>query len=885
MNFTVKLCSALWVFSLVLIPDLGRSATITVNPGDNLSQVIFSASSGDTVLVNAGTYIGSTTTGDPYNPHFWIDKSLILKAADPSSPPTLTVPDGTNSAVLISASDVTVDGFVITGANYGVFVQDFQHLNGGSLANINIQHLTITTNDSNTGHGISFDTVSNSVIDSCTIVAARDNGIYVTASSNVLVMGNTVQSTIVQHGIGITYSDNITVADNVISGSGFHGILLVDTDYSRVVNNIVSGHTYDGIDLTDGSDFNYVGNNQIPAPGLGLGRNTGTGMWFNSESDFNFAYGNSMSGSPENGFSVWLSSNNYLLNNTVAGNFEGGIFVWNAVGANTGSIGNTPNHNVLHSNYVFDNYNNGQIHIKGANNTDIAYNFLSGTYEGSEAGAKFGHGNDSSAAVDGLLFYENTMMNFHGGPSFWENVTNAKFFRNRLFNVTEKWAMNPAGVVFDNGAVVGGNFWTDHAAIGNPSQGTPYSNIIYDLIGHTGMYPDRFPYQDEHLQASGTYEMQVREPYAAQYMAAGTTKTIRWNSQGCVYVDISLSSATGSSQAVVTGYPDLGFYNWQVPAVTQADDYKVSVVCTDSAGAAHVSDSSQSFSIRDASLKIVAPGRYERVAVGSRMKVAWLKSSAVEAVDIYTRADANTAWSLALAGATSDFAMITLPETASRSFGIRVSASSLSSSGDSVDGGCLLRDSIGNFISPVSTDLLSISSRHELQWLCPSSSYSVDIHYINGSSQQTVATGLADFGRYTWLVPADWGSGSRLQIDCKDASGNMIAQLAQGSGGCTAIDDNLNMQIPCVSVANNYYQVSLSRYSNSSDGGGYYWRLGDVSTSADNGQCVVPDTDLNLLLPCVRVNGLEYQVNLHRYYNPDDSNSFFWQLGNVSLSQ
>ena len=52
----------------------------------------------------------------------------------------------------------------------------------------------ITTDTSDAGHGISFESTENSVIDSNVATNAHDNGIFVTASSNILVMNNTVRA-------------------------------------------------------------------------------------------------------------------------------------------------------------------------------------------------------------------------------------------------------------------------------------------------------------------------------------------------------------------------------------------------------------------------------------------------------------------------------------------------------------------------------------------------------------------------------------------------------------------------------------------------------------------------------------------------------------------
>ena len=70
------------------------------------------------------------------------------------------------------------------------------------------------------GHGIDFHGVQNSVIDSCTIVSAYANGIFLEAgSNNNLVMNNTVLSTTTQHGIAVQGSSDNVIVGNTISGA------------------------------------------------------------------------------------------------------------------------------------------------------------------------------------------------------------------------------------------------------------------------------------------------------------------------------------------------------------------------------------------------------------------------------------------------------------------------------------------------------------------------------------------------------------------------------------------------------------------------------------------------------------------------------------------
>ena len=156
-----------------------------------------------------------------------------------------------------------------------------------------------------------------------------------------------------------------------------------------------------------------------------------------------------------------------------------------------------------------------------------------------------------------------------------------------------------------------------------------------------------------------TYGVVVYEPYADSRLAAGSVKTIRWKSEGCVAVDITYTSSAGSG-TIVTDYPDIGYYSWTVPSVATANDYQITVSCKNSAGTAvGATETSGAFSIASSALKLASPGRAFRVAAGSNVRVAWLKSSSVSDVDVYLK---HSGGDWALQGSSSGtFMDITLP--------------------------------------------------------------------------------------------------------------------------------------------------------------------------------------------------------------------------------
>ena len=121
----------------------------------------------------------------------------------------------------------------------------------------------------------------------------------------------------------------------------------------------------------------------------------------------------------------------------------------------------------------------------------------------------------------------------------------------------------------------------------------------------------------------------------------------------------------------------------------------------------------------------------------------------------------------------------------------------------------------------------------------------------------------------------------------KDAAGNVSAATVSTSaaiqviaGTCATLDAILNVNIPCIDVGGQFYEVGLNRYENPTDFFGYYWSLGTAVPTTDNGSCASFDNSTWLVtLPCVDVNGTNYAVNLNYYVNAAAPQQFFWTLG------
>ncbi len=227
--------------------------------------------------------------------------------------------------------------------------------------------------------------------------------------------------------------------------------------------------------MSDASGFNYVGLNTAhsssydPVMKPSPNPTTGVGIWVNNASHGNYLFGNDLSGSPENGVDVLASNSTYLQGNSVHGNLQGGIWI-----ANWGPA--PPRDAVVHNNFVYFNTANAQVHLAGASNVDVAYNYLSGAQSpqsGTLASSNTGGVliQDTGAPTvgsDSIVLYENSVTDVNNRVLVNPTTTNALVFRNRFLNGSNDpsapsgrqgltYSIAPAGVQWDASRFFGGN--------------------------------------------------------------------------------------------------------------------------------------------------------------------------------------------------------------------------------------------------------------------------------------------------------------------------------------------------------------------------------------------------------------------------------------------
>lgn len=275
-------------------------------PGNysSIQSAINDAFDGDTVFV----YNDSS----PYSENVIVDKSINLIGEDKNT--TIIDGRGMGYVVKITADEASITGFTFTNGNDGIRVAGMSYTNiaGNNMVNLYNHGVTLVSSSNNiiSGndiayalHGISLssscnNTISNNSVALCqnvgislkeasnhndifnNIILDNDHeGIYIRESSDNFIYKNTISYNIKRHvGIGLSYSWNNTIADNVITShqegiqfwyswnnticgniidNNLDGMEIKNSSNTNITGNIITNNNY-GIDISQGSDNNDV---------------------------------------------------------------------------------------------------------------------------------------------------------------------------------------------------------------------------------------------------------------------------------------------------------------------------------------------------------------------------------------------------------------------------------------------------------------------------------------------------------------------------------------------------------------------------------------------------------------------------------------------------
>ncbi|RNI13703.1 PGF-pre-PGF domain-containing protein [Methanohalophilus sp. RSK] len=321
----------IFVLSLLTIATHpAAAAIITVDDGGDqnhtaIQDAITAASAGDTIRVYPGTY----------NENVEVNKQLNITSTDGAAVTNVTAVSSSDSVFFVTADDVTINGFNVSGAtsvyNSGIFLSSSSNN-------------TLTNNTASSNYrGIYLDISSNNTLTGNT-ASSNYRGIYLDISSNNTLTGNTASNN-TDDGIYIYSSNNNTLTGNTVSDNSDEGIYLSTSSNNTLTGNMVSDNTDNGI---------YIYSS----------------IFLPSSSNDNTLTSNTVSNNTDNGIYLSGSSNNTLISNTMSNN----TYNFGVVGDNMLEMLNDINtSNTVDSKPIYYVVNNSDITIDSSTNAGVVY--------------------------------------------------------------------------------------------------------------------------------------------------------------------------------------------------------------------------------------------------------------------------------------------------------------------------------------------------------------------------------------------------------------------------------------------------------------------------------------------------------------------------------
>ena len=754
---------------------LGAALSVPSGQYPDVQTALNAAQSGDTVLVAPGTYTAVQNGANPQG-IFDLRRPITLRSTGGPSVTILQASSDSNPypAVRVGVSNSVVEGFTIQGSAFGIRAIDQINSTPQPITNVVFRNLVVNPTVRSAGAAVIFTGVSNSLIENCTVVNANMTGISLESSSNNFVLNNTVQKTETQYGLAATASHGNLIAGNTFNNAFFGAMTIISSNFNRIERNRLTGRLA-GINITDDaahtpSRFNSLIKNVHSSseydqvdPNVKFG----FGIWLNDLAAGNLVHGATTTGFYEGAVAVFNSNNNLIRGNYSYRTHQGGLYMTNDPGSYPQGPGGNPTGNVVQHNLLTGQETSSLLYLSSNGPNDIGFNTI-------QAGPNTPLTNTSGVLMktsSGIDYYRNTIINQVTSIFTDSGLSSVNIFMNR--NIGTKYQFAAPGVNWDAGPRLGGNFWSSFSASGNPSTTTPFTDFL------NGPASDRYPYQSETF-GRPTF-IQLLTPSSGFVMAAGSQKTISWISNGCAFVDISYKRAGGAATGIVSGFADSGYYHWTVPAgPAPAADYSVQVDCKNSANTATgVTAVSPLFTVTSSKVLLLSPNSDLMANSGATIMTAWQKDATVSTVDLLYSAD-GSAYSVLASTLTGNSARITLPVLNSNRVQLLLRDSANAANADGSDGYFTVRGNSPRFTSP-SRAGLSLGSEALVQWISPQNSVFADLDLIINSSTIRIASNLADFGAYSWLVPDNLGDGGVLRLTFKDSSNATLTSVTSGT--------------------------------------------------------------------------------------------------------
>jgi parallel beta-helix repeat protein len=260
------LVSTLYVF-LAVVPGSVEGGPIHVGgsgPGNytTIQEAIDVSDDGDTILIHSGTYVEQLR----------VAKSITLTGENKET--TVIDGDGIGDVINVTADWVNITGLTVANSGPGNL--------GAGIGLYNVNNCNISENNAsrNYWYGIVLYGSSNNEIASNNFSSEwgvgphiKGIGMYLTSSSNNLIIGNNALNS--SYGLGLWFSEGNNISHNDLD-SNEYGVALFYSNNSTIVRNRISFNELRGIKISHTSSNNTVADNYVSGNRVGIGLSEST---------------------------------------------------------------------------------------------------------------------------------------------------------------------------------------------------------------------------------------------------------------------------------------------------------------------------------------------------------------------------------------------------------------------------------------------------------------------------------------------------------------------------------------------------------------------------------------------------------------------------------
>ncbi|MDD3019919.1 MAG: right-handed parallel beta-helix repeat-containing protein [Alphaproteobacteria bacterium] len=434
----------------------GTSDTVNVlSDNAKIGQALDIVTDGGNIYVASGTYNEDLTINTANIKLYGAMAGIDGNDASRGAGETLLTPH--SPGIVVNADGVTVDGFMITGADNGIEVL--------SADNVTLKNNVIT---SSTLNGI-YVTGSNTVsINGNKIDGTDYEGIYALTNTGLNITGNTILNTGLAgipaekgSGILLENTSNSTITGNDITGSLWDGVKAVFSDNLNVNNNTIYSVTRSGVSVENSANA-VIDSNTLTNLGM-------VGVW--SEKNAAATITNNYIDDAGSYFGIF---HNYGDNATIAGNTVTASDIYGFY------IRNSSNLDI--SNNTIQNTGSDGIYVRESDLVNLAGNTISSS-------GIFGIPAEKGS---GILLENTSNSTITGNDitgSLWDGVK-AVFSDNLNVNNNTIYSVTRSGVSVENSAnaVIDSNTLTNLGMVGVWSEKNAAATITNNYIDDAGSY-------------------------------------------------------------------------------------------------------------------------------------------------------------------------------------------------------------------------------------------------------------------------------------------------------------------------------------------------------------------------------------------------------------